>query len=98
MPRTDGKANPENINMSKEEADEVITSLTETNYFKTYDRIPEDPNCQYPVDIYKVKNYLKNRDGSSIDLYIKFHLNDDDTLVIVISFHDDVWNRRYNRF
>lgn len=80
--RQDGKANPENINMSEHEAVNVICSLTYADFARKSD---------FNADIYKKFGYVRERTQTPIDLYIKFELKNDrgGRKVMVISFHED---------
>lgn len=96
--RKDKKSDPTEIKMTKPEAEQVILQLSDSNYSKSYDRIPENPKCQFPVDIYKVKSYLRKRVDIPIDLYIKFYIDYAKELVVIVSFHGKEKKKRQKQW
>ena len=80
--RQDGKANPENINMSEHEAVNVICLLTYADFVRKGD---------FNADIYRKFGYVRERTKTPIDLYVKFELKNGKggKKVMVISFHED---------
>ena len=79
VPRKDGKADPGNVRMTIVQACDVIANLAP----KDFDITSYKGGC--PADVYKVP-YI--RPGFERKwLYIKLQIAEDETLLVVISFH-----------
>lgn len=81
--RSDGMANPENVQMKKTEAVEVIKNLTKEDYVET-----SYESQKRPADVY-IKNTKVKTTNRNIKLYIKLCIIKKSRNILVISFHEE---------